>query len=153
MHNQTEQPLHKPFKRSISSILPDLSRPIPQRFIEKLEKKDRRTGKISYLPYIPWYHVAKLLDYYAPGWEGRIDHIEAIATRYGVAQRKTIGDRLILTYALTIHAEEGDFTRTATGQELIDCGSYGDPSSNAESMAFRRAAAKFGLGLDLYDKD
>jgi hypothetical protein len=27
---------------------------------------------------------------------------------------------------------------------------YGDPSSNAESMAFRRAAARFGLGLYLY---
>ncbi len=30
---------------------------------------------------------------------------------------------------------------------------YGDPSSNAESMAFRRAAAKFGLGLYFYSKD
>jgi hypothetical protein len=28
---------------------------------------------------------------------------------------------------------------------------YGDPSSNAESMAFRRACANFGLGLDLYE--
>jgi hypothetical protein len=27
---------------------------------------------------------------------------------------------------------------------------YGDPSLNAESMAFRRAAAKHGLGLYLY---
>jgi len=30
---------------------------------------------------------------------------------------------------------------------------YGDPSSNAESMAFRQATAKFGLGLYLYEKD
>jgi hypothetical protein len=29
---------------------------------------------------------------------------------------------------------------------------YGDPSSNAESIVLRRAAAKFGLGLYLYDK-
>ena len=29
---------------------------------------------------------------------------------------------------------------------------YGDPTSNAESMALRRAAAKFGLALALYDK-
>lgn len=29
---------------------------------------------------------------------------------------------------------------------------YGDPSSNAESMAFRRTAARFGLGLYLYEK-
>lgn len=30
---------------------------------------------------------------------------------------------------------------------------YGDPSSNAESMAFRRAAARFGLGLYFYNKN
>jgi len=29
---------------------------------------------------------------------------------------------------------------------------YGDPSSNAEAMALKRAAAKFGLGLYLYLK-
>jgi hypothetical protein len=29
---------------------------------------------------------------------------------------------------------------------------YGDPSSNAEAMALKRAAAKFGLGLYLYQK-
>jgi hypothetical protein len=138
---QTEQSLHKTFKRPIADILADLAKPIPRRFIGQLEKKDRKTGKISYLDYIPWYHVAKLLDYYAPGWEGEITHIQVM------------GERIVLTYALTIHAEEGDFVRTATGQELLDCGSYGDPSSNAESMAFRRAAAKFGLGLELYDKD
>jgi hypothetical protein len=29
---------------------------------------------------------------------------------------------------------------------------YGDPSSNAEAMALKRAASKFGLGLYLYQK-
>ncbi|MEP0910876.1 DUF1071 domain-containing protein [Leptolyngbya sp. GB1-A1] len=142
MHDQTQSKArHQPFRRPIAAILNDLAKPIPQRFISRLEKKDRRSGRITYIPYIPWYHVARLLDYYAPGWEGKITHIQ------------TTGDRIVLTYSLIIHAQEGDFTRTASGQELLDCGSYGDPSSNAESMAFRRAAAKFGLGLDLYDKD
>ncbi len=85
-----------------------------------------------------------------------------------------------ITYRITIHAAEGAFSREATGTELLkedkeiwlgekpnqyplkdDLGrvatesrdlAYGDPSSNAESMAFRRAAAKFGLGLYLYEK-
>ena len=89
----------------------------------------------------------------------------------------TTRDRLFVTYRLIIHAEEGTFTREATGTELLkedkpikqngrvlrdEYGNavtrrvelaYGDPSSNAESMAFRRAAAKFGLGLHLYEKD
>lgn len=137
----TEAPAFKEFRRPIAAILTDLQKPIPRRFISQLEKKNNRTGKTTYLDYIPWYHVARLLDFYAPGWEGTIDHVQVM------------GDRVILTYTLTIHAQEGSFKRTATGQELLDCGSYGDPSSNAESMAFRRAAAKFGLGLDLYDKD
>jgi len=42
-------------------------------------------------------------------------------------------------------AEEGE------GLERLDLSSYGDPQSNAESMAFRRAAARFGLGLHLYE--
>ncbi|MEO0759702.1 MAG: hypothetical protein AAFV85_27410 [Cyanobacteria bacterium J06634_6] len=62
---------------------------------------------------------------------------------------------------MTIPTCEGNHYREATGTEalkrLSDDGSavelaYGDPSSNAESMAFRRAAARFGLGLYLYDK-
>jgi hypothetical protein len=47
---------------------------------------------------------------------------------------------------------EGVVYREATGQEEEETTSYGDSSSNAESMALRRAAAKFGLGLYLYDK-
>jgi hypothetical protein len=42
--------------------------------------------------------------------------------------------------------------REATGIEDEETSSFGDTSSNAESMVLRRAAAKFGLGLYLYDK-
>ncbi len=31
-------------------------------------------------------------------------------------------------------------------------GMYGDPSCNAEAMALKHAASKFGLGLCLYDR-
>jgi hypothetical protein len=63
-----------------------------------------------------------------------------------------IGGRLILTVRITIQCAEGLVWREATGQEEEETNSYGDPSSNAESMALRRAASKFGLGLSLYDK-
>lgn len=155
----TEKPLFKPFKRAIADILADLAKPVPDRFLDT-----RQQGSAT-LTYIPWYTVAKLLDYYAPGWEGT------------VTQMHTTRDRIFVTYRLTIHAQEGSFTREATGTELLkedkpikqngkvlkdEQGNaimkrvelaYGDPSSNAESMAFRRAAAKFGLGLHLYEKD
>lgn len=139
---------HLDYKRPIAAILADLSKPIPDRFLET-----RIQGRAT-LTYIPWYNVCKLLDYYAPGWQGEIVHVVPV------------GDRLVLTYRISIIAEEGIFTREATGTETLkelvkdkETGemvsrelAYGDPSSNAESMAFRRAAAKFGLGLSLYDK-
>ena len=86
------------------------------------------------------------------------------------------GDRLIVHGRLSIPAAEGVVSRCATGTELLkdwrpivvggnkladDYGrpvlepveiAYGDPSSNAESMAFRRAASRFGLGLYLKEQ-
>ncbi|URD53775.1 hypothetical protein [Chroococcidiopsis sp. CCNUC1] len=86
---------------------------------------------------------------------------------YQITNIHTTSDRLILTARITIYADEGSFTREATGTETlkevyfdkttqskqIREWAYGDTSSKSESMAFRRAAAKFGLGLYLYQKD
>ncbi len=54
---------------------------------------------------------------------------------------------------LSIPCLEGIVYREATGQEDETHETYGDSSSNAESMALRRASAKFGLGLYLYDQN
>jgi hypothetical protein len=51
-----------------------------------------------------------------------------------------------------IPAAEGLVWREASGYEFLNCDSYGDTSSNAEAMALKRAAAKFGVGIGLYDK-
>lgn len=98
---------------------------------------------------MPWYRAQKILDKYAPGWSWDVVKVEMTE------------DRLILVGRLTIPAKDGDFSREATGTESLkrinDDGdavdiAYGDPSSNSESMAFRRDAARFGLGLYLYEK-
>ena len=39
------------------------------------------------------------------------------------------------------------------GTTLVDDTGYGDPVQKAEAMAFRRACARFGLGLHLYHED
>ena len=101
------------------------------------------------LAYIPWYTASRALDKYAPGWTWQITKMEHTC------------DRLFLVGCLSIPTADGIISRETTGtEELKQLGkdgevkelAYGDPSSNAESMAFRRAAAKFGLGLYLYDK-
>lgn len=136
------KPTH-PGQWSITETISALSRQLPQ---ELLETKTLKGNKIDYLP---WHTATKILDKYAPGWMWEIHRIE------------TTADRIFVVGRLTLQTSEGVIWRDATGtetlKELDKNGNerelaYGDPSSNAESMAFRRAAAKFGLALYLYDK-
>lgn len=120
--------------RSIREIVKDLSKPIAQKHLRK-----RRQGGKEIL-YLAWHDAVKYLDHFAPGWCYEIRSIDSI------------GGKLILTIRLSIPSLEGIIYREATGQEDETLDAYGDSSSNAESMALRRAAAKFGLGLALYDQ-
>ncbi len=121
--------------RSIREIVKDLSKPIAQKHLRK-----RRQGGKEIL-YLAWHDAVKYLDHFAPGWCYEIRAIDSIA------------GKLILTVRISIPCAEGTVYREATGQEDEDLESYGNSSSNAESMALRRAAAKFGLGLILYDQN
>lgn len=121
--------------RSIRDIVKDLSKPVAKRHL-----RTRKQGGKE-IKYIAWHDAVKYLDHYAPGWNYEIRSIDSI------------GGKLILTVRLSVLCLEGIVYREATGQESEDLESYGDPSSNAESMALRRASAKFGLGLYLYDQN
>ena len=121
--------------RSIRDIVRDLSKPIAQKHL----RKRRQGGKE--ITYLAWHDAVKYLDHYAPGWCYEIRRIDSI------------GGKLILTIRLSIICAEGIVYREATGQEDEELDSYGNSSSNAESMALRRAAAKYGLGLYLYDQN
>lgn len=130
--NQTSESSNVP--RSIREIVKDLSKPIAQKHL----RKRRQGGKE--ITYLAWHDAVKYLDHYAPGW------------CYEVRRIDSIGGKLILTVRLSVPCLEGIVYREATGQEDETLDAYGDSSSNAESMALRRAAAKFGLGLALYDQ-
>jgi hypothetical protein len=119
--------------KPLADIIRALSLPLPPEYLAT-----RKQGGQT-LTYIPWYRANALLDRYAPGWE-----LSSTVT--------TVGGYVVVTASLTIHAADGTFTRTATGSEPLDSKGWGDPCSCAESMAFRRAAARFGLGLYLYHK-
>lgn len=120
--------------RSIRDIINDLSKPVAKRHL-----RSRKQGGKE-IQYISWHDAVKYLDHYAPGWNYEIRNIQSI------------GGKLILTVRLSVPCAEGIVFREATGQEDEDKDNYGDSSSNAESMALRRASAKFGLGLYLYDQ-
>jgi hypothetical protein len=120
--------------RSIREIVKDLSKPIAQKHL----RKRRQGGKE--ITYLAWHDAVKYLDHYAPGWCYEVRRIDSIA------------GKVILTVRLSIPSAEGIVYREATGQEDESLDSYGDSTSNSESMALRRAAAKFGLGIGLYDQ-
>ena len=98
--------------------------------------RSRRQGTVE-VDYLEWFTVNRLLDAHCPGWSG-----EAVVT--------TAGDTVIVTYTIRIPTSEGIVSRSATGSEKL--GSGFDPVASAEQQAFKRAAARFGIGLDLYDK-
>lgn len=139
-HDETAKPLVKvprPFARPLADILADLSKPIAP---QHLKTKSKGGTKFSFLT---WYYAVKYLDYYAPGWSSEVRNVTWFE------------GRIVVTVRLSIVAAEGVFYREATGTEEEpdeDEKMYGDPSSNAEAMALKRAAAKFGLGLYLYQK-
>jgi hypothetical protein len=120
--------------RSLADIIADLSRQIAPEDLES-----RKQGGTT-LFYISWHRALKYLDRYAPGWSYEVKDIYHLAGRVALVVR------------ISIPCAEGVVYREATGQEDEEKAGYGDPTSNAESMALRRAAAKFGLGLYLYDK-
>jgi hypothetical protein len=120
--------------RSIREIVKDLSKPVAKRHL-----RNRKQGGKE-IKYIAWHDAIKYLDHYAGGWN------------YEIRSMDSLGGKLILTVRLSIPCAEGIVYREATGQEDEDKETYGDSSSNAESMALRRAASKFGLGLYLYDQ-
>jgi hypothetical protein len=120
--------------RSIKDIISDLSRPVnPQRL------KQRQQGGRT-LDYLPWYQAVRYLDNYAPGW------------RYEIRSVNQVGETLVMVVRITIPCQEGEVWREASALEPLKGSGYGDAATNAESAALRRAAAKFGLCLGLYDK-
>src|SRR5215510_10324319 len=120
--------------RSIKDIVADLSKPVnPKRL------KQRQQGGRT-LDYLPWYQAVRYLDKYAPGW------------RYEIRSVSQVGETLVMTVRITVPCAEGEVWREASALEPLKGSGYGDAATNAESAALRRAAAKFGLCLYLYDK-
>ncbi len=147
IQNKNLTPPNYPGEWSLSQIQEALKRELPKSYLKRLKDKGNAD-------YIPWYRVNKILDKYCPGWTWEIK--ETLISQ----------DRIFMIGRLTIPTSEGNIYREASGTEVLHREkynkdtreyeikelAYGDPSSNAESMAFRRCAARFGLGLYLYEK-
>lgn len=141
----TERP-QAPAEWPVSKTIEILSRHVPDGV-----SKSRRVPGGGTARYIPWAKVCEILDKYAPGWDWEVTIVHSTS------------DRLFVTGVLTLCCADGTVRRSGSGTELLKelttdraTGeimereiSYGDPISNAEAQAFRKAAKKFGLGKDL----
>ena len=121
----------------LQEILLALAEPVPVQVISSFTKKGNQ------IPYIAWHDMIGLLQQRA-GIDG---------FSWEIKDCKQIGERFVMVGRLTVYGEDGHRSMDATGQEVLNCSDYGDPSSNAEAMALRRACAKFGLGLALWQKE
>ena len=141
---------HQTYDRTFPEILADLHKPIPPRLLDT-----KRQGGTD-LTFIPWHQAVRLMDLYAPGWEGEITNVQMFSAPDKNGDR---ADLVAVTYRVTINCLDPTadmpmkICRESTGFELFTKQSFGDPFSNAESMAKRRAFAQFGLGLHLYRKE
>lgn len=96
--------------------------------------------KVGEVSYIPWFVFPIILDDATDGlWEWKLTP-------------SFVGNMAVVTGELTLIGSDGRLTRTALGNELNDCDGYGDATSNASAMCFRRAIALFGVGLELWSK-
>jgi len=137
-----------PVYRPLAAIIADLSRPLPQACIATRQQQGQT------IQYLHWWDVRLLLDTYAPGWHGEIVAVQEadreIPDRHGTVNTVHV---CTVRYRLTIPCAEGQVSREALGREETATVQYGDHTSNASAMAMTRAAAMFGVGVWLREKD
>lgn len=129
---------HEQFLKPLRAIVDALARPIPPRLISQKKVPTKKGGSYS-ADFVHHATICDLLDYHAPGWA------------WNVCLFDTAG-KLYVVGTLTLVGTDGTQARDGIGNADDDLDGYGDPSSNAEAQALRRAAMAHGLGRALWRK-
>ncbi|KAK6116711.1 hypothetical protein DH2020_049531 [Rehmannia glutinosa] len=125
--------------RPLSQILKDLNKKVP----ESLISHRTEPGGFS-VKYIPWHILNRIMNLHAPEWSGEVRSITYSAD----------GKSVSVVYRVTLYGTDAEIFRESTGTaSTSEPSGYGDPVQKAEAMAFRRACARFGLGLHLYHEE
>ncbi|HEV2706575.1 MAG TPA: Rad52/Rad22 family DNA repair protein [Pyrinomonadaceae bacterium] len=119
---------------AFTNTLRTLRQPIDRALVKTREGWTDRNGQKHMVEYVEWHTVADLLDRVAPTWSHSVR---------GIVQ---IGDMVAVTCAITIDGvtREGVGTGTADNETGI---------KKAEHDALKRAAIKFGIARDLYQRE
>ncbi|MET0646869.1 MAG: Rad52/Rad22 family DNA repair protein [Pyrinomonadaceae bacterium] len=119
---------------SFTKTLSTLKQPVEPRLIKTREGWRDRNGNQHMVEYVEWHTVADILDRVAPTWSHAVR---------GIVQ---IGEMVAVTCAITIDGvtREGVGTGNADNETGI---------KKAEHDALKRAAIKFGIARELYQRE
>ena len=119
---------------AFTNTLRVLRQPVDPKLIKTREGWTDRNGNKHMVEYVEWHAVADILDRVAPTWSHSVR---------GIVQ---IGDMVAVTAAISIDGvtREGVGTGTADNETGI---------KKAEHDALKRAAIKFGIARELYQRE
>jgi hypothetical protein len=119
---------------AFTNTLRILRQPVDPKLIKTREGWRDRNGNQHMVEYVEWHTVADILDRVAPTWSHSVR---------GIVQ---IGDMVAVTAAITVDGvtREGVGTGTADNETGI---------KKAEHDALKRAAIKFGIARELYQRE
>jgi len=121
-------------QQEFKNVLQLLRQPVDEKLIRVREGWTDRTGKKHLVEYIEWHTVADLLDRICPSWSHSVKSISEI------------GETVAVVASLTING----VTREGVG---TGAGSNETGIKKAEHDALKRAAVKFGIARDLYQRE
>ena len=119
---------------AFTNTLRALKQQVDPHVIKTREGWRDRNGNTHMVEYVEWHTVADILDRIAPTWEHAVRNVVQI------------GDMVAVTAAITIDGvtREGVGTGTAESEMGI---------KKAEHDALKRAAVKFGIARELYQRE
>jgi hypothetical protein len=130
----TAEPVAPVVPLAFTNTLRALKQQVDPNFIKTREGWRDRNGNTHMVEYVEWHAVADILDRVAPTWEHAVRNVVQI------------GDMVAVTAAITIDGvtREGVGTGTAESEMGI---------KKAEHDALKRAAVKFGIARELYQRE
>ena len=119
---------------AFTNTLRALKQQVDPNVIKTREGWKDRQGNMHMVEYVEWHAVADILDRVAPTWQHAVRNVTQI------------GDMVAVTAAITIDGvtREGVGTGTAESEMGI---------KKAEHDALKRAAVKFGIARELYQRE
>jgi hypothetical protein len=130
----TAEPVAPIVPLAFTNTLRALKQQVDPNVIKTREGWKDRQGNMHMVEYVEWHTVADILDRVAPTWQHAVRNVVQI------------GDMVAVTCAITIDGvtREGVGTGTAESEMGI---------KKAEHDALKRAAVKFGIARELYQRE